>query len=107
MIRCFISFSSLHESPPEHSQRIYPRPRPTRVCRAERAYGARVNANVAPFDAAVPGALPAVNARAVELAARLGFALGGVARQILLLRIARHVIDTHFEPSLLECNGIL
>jgi hypothetical protein len=28
------------------------------VRRAERAYGARVNANVAPFDAALPGALP-------------------------------------------------
>ena len=36
-----------------------------------------MNANVAPFDAALPGALPALNARAVELAARLGFALGG------------------------------
>ena len=36
-----------------------------------------MNANVAPFDAALPGALPAVNAKSVELAARLGFALGG------------------------------
>ncbi|ACO70513.1 predicted protein [Micromonas commoda] len=43
---------------------------------AERLYGAEANANVAPFDAALPGSLPAVNARAVELAARLGFALG-------------------------------
>ena len=44
---------------------------------AARQYGARVNANVAPFDAALPGSLPSVNARAVELATRLGVALGG------------------------------
>lgn len=52
------------------------------MCRAERAYGARVNANVAPFDAALPGALPAVNAKSVELAARLGFALGGEVQPV-------------------------
>ena len=35
------------------------------------------NVAVAPFDAAWPGALPSLNARAVDLAARLGIALGG------------------------------
>lgn len=40
-------------------------------------YGASPNTNVAPFDAALPGTLPALNRRSVELAARLGFALGG------------------------------
>ena len=41
-----------------------------------------MNTNVAPFDAALPGALPSVNARAVELAARLGFALGGEVQRV-------------------------
>jgi len=41
-----------------------------------------VNTNVAPFDAALPGALPSVNARAVDLAARLGFALGGEVQRV-------------------------
>ena len=41
-----------------------------------------MNTNVAPFDAALPGALPSVNARAVDLAARLGFALGGEVQRV-------------------------
>ena len=49
---------------------------------APRDYGGDVNTNVAPFDAALPGALPSVNARAVDLAARLGFALGGEVQRV-------------------------
>lgn len=52
------------------------------------------NVAVAAFDAAWPGALPSVNRRALELAARLGIALGGVvARRTSFDRKHYHYAD--------------
>lgn len=52
------------------------------------------NVAVAAFDAAWPGALPSLNRRALELAARLGIALGGeVARKTSFDRKHYHYAD--------------
>ena len=52
------------------------------------------NVAVAAFDAAWPGALPSLNRRALELAARLGIALGGVvARRTSFDRKHYHYAD--------------
>jgi aspartyl-tRNA(Asn)/glutamyl-tRNA(Gln) amidotransferase subunit B len=45
-------------------------------CSCSTAYGARANAHTCPVCLALPGALPAINARAVELGVRAALALG-------------------------------
>ena len=47
---------------------------------AASAYGGDANARVAPFDAALPGTLPVLNAGAVALAIKLGIALEGTVQ---------------------------
>src|SRR5258708_15740899 len=45
-------------------------------CRSSADFGAPPNANVCPVCLGLPGALPVLNERAVELAVRAAFALG-------------------------------
>ena len=45
-------------------------------CSCSAAFGAAPNSNVCPVCLALPGALPVLNARAVELAVRAALALG-------------------------------
>ena len=57
------------------------RTRTKAFCRCATSFGDAPNQNTCPVCLALPGALPVLNARAVEYATRAGLALGCVIRE--------------------------